>query len=308
MVAPTLRTLHVGLYSDEYQAVTLYRCLWGRGDMLVYPALEELALSTRRHFNPEHSIPSIIEDSFPRINRLSLSVPYGALEPRYDIAPEESFWPLQLAYACRHLTHLRLNMPDDRTTGELLECLIARHAVELRDPLGPPNPGIALDWIAILRSNQLLDFMSLQRLIVDLPDHSGRCSNLGERFNNALRGISSRRSDVVVLHTKRGSRSKMPLDRFRKVWEASLRDDPALWNPANKLFDIMDTSERWVPMQVRLPVGGLWEAYGKLEMTLPRPPEPTILQDPEAIDEDDGGEVPLSHDGDTGGILDDAEW
>jgi len=278
MVAPTLRTLHIALYSLN---LPIYMDIFRPKNSRTYPRLEEIAYRASRRIGQGLSTPlegggGIIPTrtgpiTFPRLRRLW----FNALGSSLD--DTERDFLNDLAIACPGLTHLRLHEESRYTLQRVLERFMRWHGVKLgesslftpQDPLDDDDDDWECEWVramdvvAVLQTNALLGFPNLQRLIIDLrPEgRSRRPRNYRDRhirrdlpipIRENLHAVAKRRHEVVVRWRRSCTRALASLPFVGDLFERSVGGDKDLWHPENELFQEHE-AERWQPIRVSIP-------------------------------------------------------
>jgi len=275
MVAPTLRTLHIALYSPN---MPVYMEIFRPKNARTYPRLEEIAYRAARRMGRELSTPSAGGDgiiptrtgrtTFPRLRRLWFSALGGYIDDT-----EHGFLS-DLVIACPGLTHLRLHEESTHILQHVLERFMRWHGVQLGETcqFTSQAPGIfewerkhALDVVTVLQTNALLGFPNLQRLIIDLrlegrPRRRSRGVNhhrpaLSTVDRDIIYAVAKRRREVVLRWCRSCKRGRAALPFVRDLFERSVGGDVEVWNPENELFQEGE-AKRWQPIRVTLPDSG----------------------------------------------------
>ena len=267
MVAPTLRTLYVALYSGFDATLPTCNEIFRPKNGRTYPKLQELGFRGSNAGRAYRYIPvtectqGLIPaktglTTFPQLKRLWLSG--GALYGRGSLLTD-------IAMGCPLLTHLRLHEEHSYTMAtfkNFLDRFMLWHGVQIGSPVFVESKH-RYSWmqryqiihtVAVLRSNPLLGFPHLQRVIFDMrhdaqdgkdadPDHKSYC--------NILQELARRRRDVVVKWCQERTRQRAPLRFVRDVFGRSVSGDPELWEPENKLFE-EEADGKWRPLEMVL--------------------------------------------------------
>jgi len=270
MVAPTLRTLHVSLYSPN---LSMYSEIFSPGYLRTYPQLEELAYRGTRGMTLV-PLPTLAGGAartdltaFPQLRRLWLSGPRN-----YDDDAEREFLS-NLARDCPRLTHLCLHEQNAYTLQCFLAMFMRWHGVQIGEQIQVvPRVMGGYDWdqqkrldiVAVLQTNALIGFPHLQRLIIDLIPEEGHRHRaaLSIYDREILYAVARRRREVVIrwCHDCGTPRGRAPLPFVRNLFERSVSGDSELWTPKNELFQ-GEEAKRWQPIRVCLPYYRPLSAY-----------------------------------------------
>ena len=262
MVAPTLRTLYVALYSGFDATFPACNEIFRPKNGRTYPKLEELGFrgsNAGRSYqyapiteSTQGLIPAKTgRTTFPQLKRLWLSG--GALYGSSSLLTD-------IAMGCPLLTHLRLHEEHSYTMVTVqgfLDRFMLWHGVQLGSPVLIEGKS-RYSWmqqehtVAVLRSNPLLGFPHLQRVIIDMR-HSvkdRRDTDIEyKNYCNALQALARRRRDVVVKWSQERTRQRASLRFVRDVFERSVSEDPELWETENKLFE-EKADGKWRPLKM----------------------------------------------------------
>jgi len=274
LVAPTLRTLHIALYSSN---LPIYFEVFRPTSARTYPQLEEIAFRGKSSMWSEVMtqwtvaggdgiIPSRTgRTTFPQLRRLWLS---GL--GHYMNNTQQGYLS-DLAMACPELTHLRLHEESTYTLQRVLDRFMHWHGVQLGETCQfiSQAPELyewerkhALDVVSVLQTNALLGFPNLQRLIIDLrlegrPRRRSRGVNHSRSAlftvdRDIMYAVAKRRREVVLRWCCSCKRGRAALPFMRNLFERSVEGDKELWDPENELFQEEEAQE-WQPIRVLLP-------------------------------------------------------
>jgi len=269
MAAPTLRTLHVSMYSPN---LSMYCEIFRPDSSRTYPQLEELAYRGANGMWPETlsfeaggdgTIPvETGRTTFPQLRRLWFSGPpsrYG----HTGQGSEQDFFS-DLARSCPGLTHLRLHEESAVTLRSFLSRFMRWHGVRIGETPQlifqdsedeGSDEGRNLDIVSILQTNALIGFRHLQHLTIDLlPEHHPRRrrSSLTESEREIMYAVASRRREVVIRLCNGCTPGRATLPFIRNLFQRSVGGDPELWSPENKEIQ-EDEARKWRPIRVVQP-------------------------------------------------------